>query len=197
MPVQVTKLSCPTCGGSVDLDSKECEYCGNALMISTFQSVASMPMPDVNKHLASYRQALSEAPDDKDLNISTAMCFLKLKQYKFALAAFEKAMPYNFDNSEVFFYAAVCLIEGKMPFLHLRPTIDKILSYMDSAMMIESRGIYHYFLAYIKYDYFKRKFLNVTPNFNDHLSEARRAGVSEYDITQLFAILGTQRPSVM
>ena len=65
MPVQVTKLSCPTCGGSVNLDSKECEYCGNALMISSFQSVASMPVPEINKHLASYRQALTEEPADK------------------------------------------------------------------------------------------------------------------------------------
>lgn len=194
MAIQVTTLSCPTCGASIELSQKNCEYCGNALVISSFQSVESMPAPMVSKHISSYRQALTQDPDNQDLNTSVAMCFLKLKQYELALAAFEKAMPMNFDNSEVFFYAAVCLLQGKKPFLHLRPTIDKILSFMDSALMIEPRGIYYYFLAYIKHDYFKRKYLNVTPDYRQLLTQAQQAGVSEYDIAGLYALLGTPRP---
>lgn len=194
MAIQVTTLSCPTCGASIELSQKNCEYCGNALVISSFQSVESMPAPMVSKHISSYRQALTQDPDNQDLNTSVAMCFLKLKQYELALAAFEKAMPMNFDNSEVFFYAAVCLLQGKKPFLHLRPTIDKILSFMDSALMIEPRGIYYYFLAYIKHDYFKRKYLNVTPDYRQLLDQAIRSGVSECDIAGLYALLGTPRP---
>lgn len=195
MAVQVSSLKCPSCGAGVSMDQKFCDYCGNALMISSFNSVASMPMPEIGKHVQSYRQALTEAPEHKELNISLGMCLLKLKQYDMALAAFEKAIPNNFDNSEVFFYSAVCLLQGKIPFVHLRPTIDKILSYMESALMLESRGIYYYFLAYIKHDYFKRKFLNVTPNYTQHLAQAQQAGVSIHDINQLFAILGTTRPA--
>lgn len=195
MNLQVIAVNCPSCGGTVDLDKKKCEYCGNALMITTFNSVTSMPLPAVGKHITSYQQALASDPSNKDLNISVGMCFLKLKQYDHALAAFEKAMPMNFDNSEVFFYAAICLLQGKIPFVHLRPTIDKILSYVDSALMIENRGIYHYFLAYIKHDYFKRKFLNVTPNYVQHLETARQFGVTQEDISQLFAVMGTQRPA--
>jgi len=195
MPVQVTTISCPSCGGKATYGQTECEYCGNSIVITSFQSMSSMLPQNISSHMASCRQALAQNPDDKDLNISTGMCFLSLKQYNFALADFEKAMPLNFDNSEVFFYAAVCLLQGKMPFLHLRPTIDKIISYVESAMMIETRGIYHYFLAYIKHDYFKRKFLNVTPSYTDHLAQARQFSVSEYDIEQLFALLGTQRPA--
>ena len=147
------------------------------------------------KHALSCQQALAADPDNQNLNTSAAMCFLKLKQFDHALKAFEKAMEFNFDNSEVFFYGAVCLLQGKMPFLHLRPTIDKILSYMESALMIEQRGIYYYFLAYIKHDYFRRKYLNVTPNFSQHLEQARRAHVSETEIRQLFELLGTPRPA--
>ncbi len=195
MPVQVTVMRCPSCGGTVDTVNKVCEYCGNTLMITSFNSVASMPMPQIGKHIASYQQALTQEPDNRELNTSVAMCFLKLKQYDHALEAFEKAMPYNFDNSEVFFYAAVCLLQGKIPFVHLRPTIDKILSYMDSAIMIEPRGIYYYFLAYIKLDYFKRKFLNVKPDYSQLLAQAKQAGVTSDEINQLFAVLGTQRPA--
>lgn len=195
MAVQVTSVQCPNCGGSVDIDQKRCEYCGNAVMISSFSAVAAIPQVAFNNQFRSYRQALAECPDNTDLSISVAMCFLRLRQFDHALNAFEKAMPSNFDNSEVFFYAAVCLLQGKMPFLHMRPTIDKILSYLDSALMIEDRGIYHYFLAYIKHDYFKRKFLNVTPNFSQHLEQAKRSGVLEDDIQQLFQLIGTQRPA--
>ena len=195
MEVKVTVVRCPSCGGNVDVQQNVCEFCGNKVLISTFDSVAAMPMPEIGKRIQSYQQALADEPDNRELNTSVAMCFLKLKQYDHALEAFEKAMPYNFENSEVFFYAAVCLLQGKMPFLHLRPTIDKILSYMQSALMIEDRGIYHYFLAYIKHDYFRRKFLNVTPNYSQHLAQAQQAGVTQQDIEGLFAVLGTQRPA--
>lgn len=195
MAVQVSTIKCPTCGAPVATDQKSCEYCGNALMITSFNTVAQMPVPAIGKHITSYQEALATEPENKALNTSVAMCFLKLKQYDHALAAFEKAMPNNFENSEVFFYAAVCLLQGKMPFLHLRPTIDKILSYMDSALMLEPRGIYYYFLAYIKHDYFKRKFLNVTPNYSQHLAQAQQAGILQSDIEQLFALLGTPRPA--
>ena len=197
MAVQVTTLSCPSCGAPVNHAQKFCDYCGNEIMVSSFQTVADMPMPQLGKRMNTYRQALVEDPDNKELNTSVAMCFLKLKQYDHALAAFEKAMPMNFDNSEVFFYAAVCLLQGKMPFLHMRPTIDKILSYVDSALMIEQRGIYYYFLAYVKYDYFSRKYLNVSPNYSQLLAQARQMGVSESDIRQLYALLGTQRPACL
>lgn len=195
MATQVITLNCPTCGGTVNTSQQCCEYCGNSILISSFQAVVEMSAPAINKHVSSYRQALASDPENKELNTSVAMCFLKLKLYDQALAAFEKAMEFNFDNSEVFFYAAVCLLKGKMPFLHMRPTIDKILSYMESALMIEPRGIYYYFLAYIKHDYFRRKFLNITPDFTQHLAQAKQAGVSEYDIGQLYAIIGTQRPA--
>lgn len=57
------------------------------------------------------------------------MCYLMLKLYDKALPAFEKAMEDNFDNSETFFYAAVCLLKGRKAFLLTRPEIDKIEEY--------------------------------------------------------------------
>jgi len=193
--MNVSSINCPNCGAPVFLEQKVCEYCGSPVMISSFSTVSALSMPEVSKRAGSYRQSLAQNPDHQGLNTSAAMCFLRLKQYAMASKAFEKAMEYNFDNSEVFFYAAVCLLEGKMPFLHLRPTIDKILSYMESALMIEPRGIYYYFLAYIKYDYFKRKYLNVTPNYSQLLQQAQAAGYTQTEVTQLFALLGTQRPA--
>ena len=194
MAHQVVELTCPGCGARVATNQKECEWCHKPVIISTFNSVYNMPMPEVNKYAGTYRKALAENPDDMELNNSVAMCYLKLKMYEKATAAFEKAMEDNFDNSETFFYAAICLLQGKKPFLHQRPTIDKIIEYINAATMIEPRGIYYFFLAYIKYDYFARKYFRTSPDYVECLAMARQAEYSEYDVTQLFGILGVPCP---
>lgn len=148
-----------------------------------------------NKYANAYRKALTENPENMDLNNSVAMCYLKLKLYDKALPAFEKAMEDNFDNSETFFYAAVCLLKGRKAFLLTRPEIDKIEEYLNAAIMIEPRGIYYYLLAYIKYDYFNRKYFKTSPTFQEALVMAEQAGYSPFDTEQLFAILGVDKPS--
>lgn len=197
MSLQVIQINCPTCGARATIDQKECEWCGNPLIISSFNSVYSMPTPEVNKFARAYSEGLAASPNDRVLNNSAAMCWLKLKLYAKAIPAFEKAMQENFDNSETFFYAAVALLQGKKAFVQQRTTIDKIVEYINAALMIEPKGIYYYFLAYIKYDYFERKFLNVKPNFKETLRLAKDAGYSEFDVDQLYSILGIDRPAVL
>lgn len=194
MAHEVVELNCPGCGARVSTGQKECDWCHKPIVISTFNSVYSMPLPEVNKYAGAYRKALSENPDNTDLNKSVAMCYLKLKMYDKALVAFEKAIEDNFDDSETYFYAAVCLLNGKKAFLNQRPTIDKVLEYINAALMIEPKGIYYYYLAYIKYDYFERKHFRTSPNYQEALQMAVDAGLSDFDIEQLFAILGVARP---
>lgn len=195
MASQVIEMNCPGCGARVTTSQTVCDFCHKPITISTFNSVYSMPMPEVNKYAGAYRQALAANPDHQQLNISAAMCYLKLKLYDKALEAFEKAMVDNFDNSEIFFYAAVCELKGKKAFVQQRPTINKIEEYLQAAIMIEPLGIYYYFWAYIKYDYYKRKFLNTTPNWQDMLAEAESYGLSPYDVEQLYGVLGVERPA--
>ena len=197
MVTQVHDNTCRSCGAAADIGQTKCRFCKQPIMISTFNSVYSMPMPMINQYAATYREALQIEPDAKDLNIAIAMCYLKLKLYDKALAAFEKAMENNFDNSETFFYAAICLLGGKKAFLMQRPEIDKIEEYINAALAIEPRGIYHYFLAYIKYDYFSRKFFKTSPTYQEALGNANGAGVSPLDIEQLFGILGVPRPETL
>lgn len=197
MAHQSIEINCPGCGARVSTAQKECDWCHNPIIISTFNSVYSMPMPQVNKMTMGYNKALSENPENKELNGSVAMCYLKLGLYDKALSAFEKAIEDNFDNSEMYFYAAICLLQGKKPFLHQRPTIDKILEYMSAATMIEPRGIYYYFMAYIKYDYFSRKYLTTNPNYTQLLSTAKQYEYSDFDVEQLFSILKVEKPGAL
>jgi len=197
MATKVVDIKCPNCGAAVDTSQRTCKFCKQPVIISSFTSVYDMPMPLINQYANAYRKALADSPEDKDINNSIAMCYLKLKLYDKALAAFEKAIEDNFDNSETFFYAAICLLGGKKAFLVQRPEIDKIEEYINAALMIEPRGIYHYFWAYIKYDYFNRKFFNTSPTYQEALDMANGAGVSPHDIEQLYGILGVTRPEIL
>jgi tetratricopeptide (TPR) repeat protein len=197
MPAKVIDIKCPSCGAAVDTGQKTCKYCKQPVVISTFNSVYEMPMPLINQYANSYRQALAQSPDNQELNTSIAMCYLKLKLYDKALASFEKAIENNFDNSETLFYAAICLLGGKKAFLAQRPVIDKIEEYINAALMIEPRGVYYYFWAYIKYDYYSRKFFNTSPTYQEALAQANNTGVSSFDIEQLYGILGISRPEVL
>lgn len=195
MSEHIVEITCPGCGARVSIEQAECEWCHQPIIISSFNSVYSMPMPEVNKYTKEYKRALAEDPDNTDLNNSVAMCYLKLKLYDKALPAFEKAMEDNFDNSETFFYAAVCQLKGRKAFLLTRPEIDKAEEYLNAALMIEPRGIYYYMLAYIKYDYFNRKFFKTSPTYQEALEMAQKAGYSPFDADQLFEILGVERPA--
>ena len=117
-----------------------------------------------------------------------------MKLYDKALPAFEKAIEKNFDYSETFFYAAVTLLKGQKAFVAPRANINKIEEYIDAALMIEPRGIYRYFQAYIKYDYFSRKYLNTSPTYQEALQMAVDSGVSNSDAKQLFGMLGVEIP---
>ncbi len=197
MAYQIVELTCPGCGARVRTDQTECEWCRSPIIVSTFNSVYSMPLQMVNKYAKTYKNVLESCPNDTRINNSIAMCYLKLKLYDQALAAFEKAIEDDFDNSETYFYAAICLLKGQKPFLQQRQVIDKIIEYINAANMIEPKGIYYYFLAYIKYDYFERKKFNVSPDYKQVLSEAKKIGYSKNDAEQLFAILGVDRPQCL
>lgn len=194
MPQQVVDLECPSCGAPVNTKHKDCCYCGRQIIISSFASVYALPTADINKYATAYRKALADNPRDCNLNSSIGMCYLKLKLFDKALAAFEKAIEENFDNSETYFYASVCLLGGGKAFLAVRSTIDKIEEYLNAALLIEPRAIYYYFQAYIKYDYFSRKHFRTSPTYQEAMERATDAGLAESEIIQLYDVLSIARP---
>ena len=182
MGAGVVELKCPGCGTPVSMGTNECPTCGSPIVISTFNSVFDMELPKVSRYVGNYNKMLSEDPEDREINGAIAMCFLKLKLYDKAIASFEKAIIDNFDNSETYFYAAVSLLRGKRPFVAMRNDIDKVLEYINAANMIEPRGIYYLFDAFVRKDYFERKFLNISPSYVEQLNMVAMYGVSDTDI---------------
>ena len=191
---QVVNLNCPGCGAPVSTSQEQCVYCKRPIVITSISSTQTMSPLELNKYASAYRKELAENPENRELNMSIAFCYLKLKLYDKALPAFEKAIEDNFDNSEAFLYTAVCLLKGQKAFVAPRANIDKAEEYINAALMIEPRGIYYFFQAYIKYDYFHRKYLNTTPTWEEALQTAIEADVSDTDIEQLFTLLGVDVP---
>lgn len=197
MAHQVVELECPGCGVPITTSTRQCPQCFREIVISTFNSVNSMSPLDINKQANAYRKAMVNHPDDKTLNMSIAFCYLKLKLYDKALPCFEKAIEDNFDNSEVYFYAAIALLKGKKAFLTPRPVIDQIEEYIQAAIMIEPKGIYYYFWSYIRYDHHHRKSYMMSPNYRELLAKAQHAGLSQTDVAELYSILEVQRPEYL
>ncbi len=195
--MNVCAITCPGCGERLSLDMKTCPSCRKPVIITSFGGIRGMSAPETNKYIAQYKKALTDAPDNAAVNTSIAFCYLNLKIYDKALLAFDKAAEENFDNPETFFYAAVCLLNGKKAFFAPRPTIDKILQYIDAANMIERRGVHYLLSAYVKYDYFARKCYSVSPEYSDDLGSAKELGVAHADAVGLFELLGVERPSAL
>jgi len=196
MEAQSIDLECPGCGRPVSISQKECS-CGRPIVISTFNSISDMTLPELGKYTRTYQNALKDSPDSVEINNSVAMCYLKLKMHDKAYSAFEKAIESNLDNPETYFYAAISLLSGQKAFLTPRPKIDKIEELINAATMIEPRGIFYLFWAYIKQDYYKRKFLKTSPDYQEVLAMANEYGYSELDRDNLFNLLCVECPSAL
>lgn len=197
MAHQIVELECPGCGKAITTSTQQCPQCFREIVISTFNSVSGMSPLEINKQANAYRKAMVNNPDNQTLNMSIAFCYLKLKLYDKAIPCFEKAIEDNFDNSETYFYAAIALLKGKKAFLTPRSIIDKIEEYIQAAIMIEPKGIYHYFWAYIRYDHHFRKSYRMSPNYQELLMQAKQIGLSQTDVLELYKILEVERPSVL
>jgi tetratricopeptide (TPR) repeat protein len=190
-----------SCGASHTEDELRkgvfCPTCDSFYIIDKVETLAAMPPPQVNKYITTIQTQLAENPGDKQLNSSLGICFLKLKLYDKALPFFEKAMEDNFSDPLPYFYAAVCLLKGKKAFLSMRPEIDKMESYLNAAVNLEPRGIFYYFQAYIKYDYYSRKFFRTSPTWQEVLAAAKNTGIGEAEISEFYQSAGIERPDCL
>jgi len=163
-------------------------------MISSFSSLSKIGRKDLNKYVNVYSNALNNSPKDPSLNQSLGICFMSLGIYDKALASFEKLVETNPEGSFGYYAVAICLLNGKSAFLCKKKEVDKAIEYLNAAIVIEELGICHYLMAYIKYDYYKRKYLKIEPDYEYHLNAARSVGVSEEDVYDLFSILRVEVP---
>ena len=80
------------------------------------------------------------------------------------------------------------MLKGKRPFLQTRQVVDKAIDLTNTARMIEDRGIFSYFIAYLKYDYYQLKRLKQEPSYVEELQRASGL-VTQEDIRILAEVL--------
>lgn len=199
MVVKVVDLRCSGCGNALATSEHFCKFCGNAVVVSSFNSVYAATAQDAMKWARSLDKDLAEDTNNEawgQIVVTQAFCYLKLRRYDEALAKFKAAIEENFDNPEPYFYAAVCLLRGRKAFLTPLADIKLAMGYIDSAQLIEGRGAFNYFLAYIKLDFHSRRCLRASPDWQDELAIAHSAApsVSLTDAEMLFTTLGVERP---
>ena len=188
MALEVINITCPGCGAPVDTSAKNCKSCGRPVVITTFNSVYGMDMKDVMKYKGEYQKTLEEHPDNSEINLSMGLCLLKLNSYDKAEEKFNKAIEDSIDNPEAYFWEAVCLLKGKRPFMQTRQIVDQAIDLTNTARMLEDRGIFSYFIAYLKYDYYQLKRLKQEPSYIEELQRASNS-VTQEDIRMLSDIL--------
>ncbi len=177
----VHDIACPGCGEPASLSAKECRYCGRPVIISTFNSIRDWSAPQVSKYMNAYRAVLS-ADNTPDVELALAICLLKLGVYDLAGTHVEHAISSNVDNAEAYLYAAVACLAGKRPFLVPIADIRTALQFLDAARMLENRGVFDYLSGFIRYDFFERKFLRISPNSDEEYQRATHNGVTQADI---------------
>lgn len=190
----IIELTCPGCGARVQINQKNCEWCHAPVIISSISDIKSLSNSDLNKYSKAFESNLSQNPDNAEISNSLGMCSLKLGLYEKALEKFETAIDQDLNNWETYLYAAVCVLKGNKPFVTPRADIDKIIQYINAGLSIEENGLLRFFMAYIKLDYFKRKFLKTSPNWEEELMSANQDGFSEADISTLFELLKQEIP---
>ena len=182
---KVETLHCQNCGSQIAVTDKRCEYCGSIVTITSTMDFAHVDKFEAGKYLSLVNN------DSKTLGF----CYLKLGQYQKAKDCLLIALDSNVNDSLVFFAIAIATLGNKKPFLHARESIEEIERYLQSAITLESLGIYYFFFSYLRFDYHKRKFFDIAPNCNDLLIEAQTLGFSKDEVEAIFECLELDLPS--
>ena len=193
--VQVINLKCSNCGDSLAESQTTCESCGMPVVIKHMSSIRGLTPQELNKRGRLMSQEAAKGGElSSAASFTAGCCFLQLKLYEPALSNFEKAFSADMDNAEAYFYAAVSILKGRRPFLVPLADLRKAEEFVGAALMIDDRPLFHYLLAYVKFDFYAKKFLRVQPDWKFELQRALSTGIKQDDQFELFELLGQDCP---
>lgn len=194
---KVVALNCPGCNQPVSTDQVTCKFCKRPIVIQKISEVQAMPAAEMTKYMNAYKSIAAENPEHKMLNGALAVCYINMKMYDKAIDVFNKIMDDNVDNPDLFFNTAVCHLRGKKPFSCQRADIDAVIKYAEASNTLQPRAITHLLLAYVKHDYFERKYLQISPSWSDELEAADSYGVTPETLKELSGALNLELPEVI
>ena len=151
---------------------------------------------------------------ESHMNLKTSTCFacsaqkdidefdrykaeLKMQMYDDAQKYFDAATKSTTANPDTYYYAAIALFRGQHAFGQHINTIERAEKYLNTAIRFKPKGIYYYFLAYIKYDYYERKYYRTSPNYKEALALAYRYGFTTAEQNEMYELLRTYKPACL
>jgi hypothetical protein len=111
-----------------------------------------------------------------------------------ALEDFRLAMNAGAQSPDLYYLSAVAALDGRKAFLASLARIREAEDLIHAALRLEDRGVFHYFLAYLGFDYYERKSLKAPTPWPASLARAWSLGVTQEEIDSLFQLLSVNDP---
>jgi hypothetical protein len=119
---------------------------------------------------------------------------LRLGLPKQAAAEFELARTGAPLDPDAYYFGAIAELGGKKAFLAPLRCIRMADTLIHGALGLDDRPEFHYFLAYLRYDYYERKYLRPPAPWQASFVEAWNTGLTESRIDSLFTLLSVENP---
>ena len=197
MLVSVVNLKCSNCGESLSESMARCPSCDQPVVIKKISSLFGLPPTELysRSRLMDYEimggQNRNLVPD---ADFTAGCCFLRLRMFDQAFVRLSRAVDSNPCNADALFCLAITVLKGRKAFLVPLADIRKVQEYLNAAILVDERSVFRYFLAYIKQDFYARRFLNVYPDWRSELQCALSLGVDHAECDELFNLLGVACP---
>lgn len=183
---------------------KKCSYCREPLLMTglleakraTKNNPAKIQIAIANttKNMASGGQ------NDAASVLSLGMLYLLKGAYENAITRFKQVIDLDPACADAYYYLSIALLGGQKPFVKQIAVIKQIEENLLSAEAFaegddEKLAQINYLLAYVKYDFYSRKFLRTMPSYNEVLVKSVAYGLTMEDRIDLFEILKQPRPT--
>jgi tetratricopeptide (TPR) repeat protein len=127
-------------------------------------------------------------------HLTAGVDHLRLGLHAKALEDFRLAMDAGAKSPDVYYLSAVATLDGRKAFLASLARIREAEDLIQAALRLEDRGVFHYFLAYLGFDYYERKSLRAPTPWRASLARAWSLGVTQDEIDSLFELLSVKDP---
>jgi hypothetical protein len=126
--------------------------------------------------------------------VAAAVEHLRLGLHTQARVQLQEILRAQPADAEALFYSAVATLEGRRASLCSLQQIREAENLTRSAIALQDRGLFHYFLAYLAIDYYERKCLHSPIDTASELVAIRRTGANIDGIAHLRQLLRVPEP---
>jgi hypothetical protein len=132
--------------------------------------------------------------NDPGQHFKAGVDHLRLGLHAKALEDFRLAMNAGAESPDLYYLSAVATLDGRKAFLAPLARIREAEDLIHAALRLEDRGVFHYFLAYLGFDYYERKSLKAPTPWRASLARTWSLGVTQEEIDSLFELLSVNDP---